>query len=146
MKGLDIDVVASILMSMPDVQESTMHGYRCFKMRGKLLACQAIHKTAEPNSLVVKIPAAERDQLLADEPHTYYVVDHYSRNAVVLVRLSEIDRKSLRSLLERACHRLNPSRDMAGTTSRKRAHALDAVAKKGPTKRSSGSPPKRGSR
>jgi|GEM_PF-1094891 len=146
MKELDIDAVGSILMAMPDVQESTMHGYRSFKMRGKLLACPAIHKTAEPNSLVVKIPPGERDQLLADEPHTYYVTGHYSRNAVVLVRLSEIDRKSLRSLLERACRLLNPGRRFTTASSRKPAVALDTVAKKGPTKRSSGSPRKRGSR
>lgn len=146
MKELDIDAVAGILMSMPDVQESTMHGYRSFKMRGKLLACPAIHKTADPNSLVVKIPAGERDQLLADEPHTYYVTDHYSRSAVVLVRLSEIDRKSLRSLLERACCLLKPARRVAGASSRKPSVAFDAAAKKGPTKRSSGSPRRRGSR
>jgi len=144
MKDLDVDVVGDILMSLPDVHEVTTHGHRSFKLRGKLLACPAIHKSAEPNSLVVKIPADERDQLLADEPHIYYVTDHYARNAVVLVRLSEIDRKSLRALLESACRLLNPSRSVAGSTSRKLE--LGSAAKKSPTKRSSGSPRKRGSR
>ena len=146
MKGLDIDVVESILMSMPDMQEGTMHGHRSFKMHGKLLACPAIHKTAEPNSLLVKIPAKERDQLLADEPHIYYVTDHYFRSAVVLVRLSEIDRKSLRSLVERACRLLEPGRRLAGRSLWKPALALDAPPKKGSTKRSSGSPRKRAPR
>ena len=146
MKEWDMDAVRSILMSMPDMHEGTMYGYRPFKMRGTLLACPAIHKTAEPNSLVVKISADERDQLLADEPHVYYVTDHYSRNAVVLVRLSEIDRKSLRSLLERACCLLNPSQAVPGASPRTPGRVQGAAAKKGPTKRSSGSPRKRGSR
>jgi len=135
MKELDIDAVGSILISMPDVQESTIHGFRSFKTRGKLLACPAIHKSAEPNSLVVKIPADERDQLLAEQPHTYYLTDHYARNAVVLVRLSEIDRKSLRSLLERACRLLNQDRRNSGARSRKSPPALDSAPKKGPTSR-----------
>jgi hypothetical protein len=146
MKELDMEAVGSILMSMPDVQESTMHGHRSFKVRGKLLACPAIHKTAEPNSLVVKIPADERDQLLADKPHVYYIADHYSKSAVVLVRLSEIDPMSLRSLLERACCLLSPSQPIPGASPRKARRALNAAAKKGPTKRSGGSPRKRGSR
>ena len=136
MKQLETDVVGSILMSMSDVQESTIHGFRSFKTRGKLLACRAIHKSAEPNSLVVKIPADERDRLLAEQPHTYYVTDHYAKNAVVLVRLSEIDRKSLRSLLERACRLLNQDRRNSGVASRKSPPALDSAPKKGPAGRS----------
>ena len=142
MKELDIDVVGSILMSMPDVQESTMHGSRSFKIRGKLLACPAIHKTAEPNSLVVKVPPAERDKLLADGPHTYYVTDHYCKSAVVLVRLSAIDRTSLRSLLARACRLLNQDR-IRGATPRGSAPAVGAAPKKGPTNRSTRSRVKR---
>jgi hypothetical protein len=136
MKQSDIDVVGSILMSMSDVQESTIHGYRSFKTRGKLLACLAVHKSVEPNSLVVKLPAEERDRLLAEQPRTYYVTDHYARNAVVLVRLSEIDGNSLRSLLERACRLLNQDRRNRGAIPRGSILALDSTPKKSPTSRS----------
>ncbi len=110
MKHLDIGVVREILMSMPEVQESTIHGFPSFKTHRKLLACPAIHSSAEPDSLMIKMSSAERDQLLADEPHKYYLTDHYAKSSVVLVRLSEIDRKSLRSLLERAWQFLNQNR------------------------------------
>lgn len=102
MKQLDIGVVREILMSLPNVQESKIHGHPSFKTRGKLLACPAIHKSTEENSLVVKVPFSERNQLLAENPRRYYVTSHYVKNPVVLVRLSEIDRRSLRSLLQRA--------------------------------------------
>ena len=51
---------------------------------------------------MVGIGSAERAQLLASEPDRYYLTDHYLRHSVVLVRLSKMDRKSLKSLLEKA--------------------------------------------
>lgn len=144
-KQLDIGVVREILMSMPDVQESTIHGYPSFKMGGKLLACPAIHKSVEANSLVVKLPLSERDRLLAEHPRKYYLTDHYVRNSVILVRLSEVDRKSLCSLLERSRHLLNESRRDRGARSTKPALSprLASPKMKSPTKRSSRSRVKR---
>ena len=102
-KALDFDAVRKIAGALADVEESAMHGATSLKVRGKLLACAAIHKSAEPNSLMVRIGLAERAQLLSSEPDTYYLTDHYLSHSAVLVRLSKIDRKSLESLLERAC-------------------------------------------
>ena len=143
MKQLDMEVVEGILMSMPNVQESTLHGYRAFKTRGKLLACPAIHKSAEPNSLVVKLPREERDRFLAEHPGTCYVTDHYARDAVVLVRLSEVGRNSLRSLLERAWGLLNQEPPRSGARPRIGAAALDSAPTKSRTTRSARSRAKR---
>lgn len=101
-KTLDFDGVGKIAMALADVEESSLRGATSWKVRGKLLACPAIHKSAEPNSLMVRIEPAERTQLLSSEPDTYYLTDHYLNHSAVLVRLSKIDRKSLESLLERA--------------------------------------------
>ena len=79
-----------------------MHGAPSWKLNGKLLACEAIHKSAEPNSLLVKVPPADREQLLSDMPGTYYVTSHYVNAQVVLVRLDQIDSKALKSLLKMA--------------------------------------------
>ena len=136
MKPPDIDLVGRILMSLPDVQERTIHGYRSFKTRGKLLACPAIHESAEPDSLVVKLPAAERDRLLAERPRTCYVTDHYAGDAVVLIRLSKIDEKALRSLLERAWGLLNRDRRSVGARRGKTTRAGDSVPRKSRTSRS----------
>ena len=101
-KGSPFDVVRKIAMELPDVEESTLHGAPSWKLRGKLLTCPAIHKSAEPNSLMVKIAPSQRDQLLCTKPDTYYVTDHYLGEPVVLVRLSEVDRTSLQALLKKA--------------------------------------------
>jgi hypothetical protein len=79
-----------------------MYGAPALKVRGKLLACMASHKSAEPGSLVVRIDFDQRDALIADDPHIYYVKPHYVGYAAVLVRLALIDRDALRDLLHSA--------------------------------------------
>jgi hypothetical protein len=101
-KKLDFNAVRDIAMALPGVQESTIHGAPSLKVRGKLLACPALHKSADPESLVVRIGLAERAQLMSGKPDTYYLTPHYSNYPMVLVRLSHIDRTSLRGLLERS--------------------------------------------
>lgn len=79
-----------------------MYGSPALKVCGELLACMAIHKSAEPGSLAVRIDFDQRAGLLADEPETYYVTDHYVNHPVVLVRLSRIRIDQLRELLNSA--------------------------------------------
>jgi hypothetical protein len=96
---VDFAVVGEIALALPDVEDGSMHGAPAWKVRGRLLTCQAINKSAEPNSLAVRVSFDERARLLAAEPGTYYLTDHYLNYPVVLVRLSQIDRESLRNLL-----------------------------------------------
>ena len=86
-------------MALPDVEESTIHGAPSLKVRGRLLTCPALHASAEPNTLAVRIDFDQRAELMAAEPGVYYVTDHYVNYPTVLVRLSRIDRDSLRDLL-----------------------------------------------
>jgi hypothetical protein len=101
-KRNDFDIVREMALALPGVEESTIHGAPSFKMRRKLLACPALHESAEPNSLVVRIDVEHRAGLIAAEPGVYYVTDHYAKYSMVLVRLSAIDRNALRDLVERA--------------------------------------------
>jgi hypothetical protein len=93
------DLVRKLAGSLPDVEESTMYGAPALKVRGKMFACMASHKSAEPGSLVVRIDFDQRDELLATDPSTYYLKDHYVDYACVLVRLSRIHPDALRDLL-----------------------------------------------
>jgi len=98
-KAVAFDDVRRLALALPDVEESTSYGATSFKVRGTMIACQAINKSAEPNSLVVKIPFAQRDDLIAAEPDVYYVTDHYVGYPSVVVRLSRIHPDALRDLL-----------------------------------------------
>jgi hypothetical protein len=93
------DRVREIGLALPDVEESTMYGSPALKVRGSLLTCMAINKSAEPESLGVAIDFDQRSGLLAEAPETYYVTDHYVDYPVVLVRLSRIRIEELRDLL-----------------------------------------------
>ncbi len=93
------DIVREIGLALPDVEEGTMYGSPALKVRGNLLTCLAIHKSAEPHSLAVRIDFDQRAGLLAEEPETNYLTDHYVNYPVVLVRLSQIRTDQLRDLL-----------------------------------------------
>jgi len=101
-KKIDFDMVREIALALPDVEESAIHGAPLLKVRGRLLACSALHRSAEPNTIVVHLDVEQRAELLAAEPGVYYVTDHYLKYPMVLVRLAEIDRNALRDLLEKA--------------------------------------------
>jgi hypothetical protein len=99
---VDFSVVRKIAVALPDVEEGTAYGSPAFKVRGKLLTCLAVHKSAEPGTLAVRIGFEERAQLIAADPETYYLTDHYLAYPIILVRLSRIQRDALRDLLSMA--------------------------------------------
>ena len=96
---MSFDVVRKIACELPEVEDSTAYGSPAFKVRGKLLACIAINKSAEPGSLVVRVDFDRRADLLAEAPDLYYVTDHYVNYPAVLVRLSRIGPDELKDLL-----------------------------------------------
>ncbi|MFZ1991382.1 MAG: hypothetical protein WAW96_16605 [Alphaproteobacteria bacterium] len=95
------DVARSIGAKLPDVA-ATAGKRMALKIKGRILACQAIHKSAEPNSLMVCIGSKRRDALLAEDPDACYLTKHYESSPVILVRLSRISRTFLRALLAEA--------------------------------------------
>ena len=63
--ALDFDAVREIALALPGVEESTTPGGTSLKVAGRMLACPAIHSSAEPSSLVVRVSAELRERLLA---------------------------------------------------------------------------------
>ena len=98
-KKIDFDLVREIGLKLPDVEAGTMYGAPALKVRGTLLTCPAIHKSAEPNTLAVRIDFDQRDELIEADPNVYYLKPHYVNYPVVLVRLSRINEDALRDLL-----------------------------------------------
>ena len=93
------DRVRKLGRRMPEVEEGTTYGSPALMVRGKMFACIAINKAAEPNTLAVRIDFDQRDALIAEEPRIYYLVDHYVSHPCVLARLSRIGDDALRDLL-----------------------------------------------
>ncbi len=99
---LNFDIVRELGLALPDVVDGTAYGSPALKLEGKLLACVPTNKSAEPDSIVVRIGLEQRVALLRQQPDIYYITDHYAPHPTVLVRLSRITRADLRKLLRDA--------------------------------------------
>jgi hypothetical protein len=98
-RTINFDTVREIGLTLPGVERSTTHGVPALKVQGKLLACIPVNRSAEPDSLAVRVDFDDRAALLAEQPDVYYVTDHYAPYNMVLVRLSRISADVLRDLL-----------------------------------------------
>ena len=81
---------------------STYYGTPALKVDGQMLACIASHKSADPDTLVVRVDFFERDLRIANEPEIYYIKPHYVNYACVLTRLAGVSDSALADLLESA--------------------------------------------
>ena len=110
------DTVRKIALQFPGLEASTSYGAPSWKIDGQMVACKAINKSAEPNSLAVRIDFDQRDALIAEAPDTYYITDHYVNYPSVLVRLSQINDDVLRDLLGAALKFVSSHKRKKGTT------------------------------
>ena len=90
--------VRKIALALQNVEEGTSYGTAAFKTSGKLLA----RLKEDGDSLVVGTTFEEREDMMAADPETYYITDHYLRYPWVLVRLSRVSSDAMRDLLNRA--------------------------------------------
>src|SRR5262245_289151 len=118
-KKITFDTVREIGLTLPDVEEGTMYGAPALKVRGNMFACVPTHKSAEPGSLVIRIDFDQRDAMLAEDPGTYYLKDHYVGYPCILVRLNRVHHDALRDLLS-AAYRYVSSRTKRRASARKR--------------------------
>ena len=107
---LNFDTVRKIALALEGVEEVTTWGVSGFKVRGTLMVCPAINKSAEPDSLMARVGFDERDTLIAEDPDVYYVTDHYRGYPTVLARLPRMREDALRGLVEMAWHFASTSR------------------------------------
>ncbi len=92
--------VRKVGLALREVEGVTRYdGSPVLKLRGCFMAGMARHRSAEPDTLVVRSTYEDREWLLEDAPDTYYVTDYYRKYPVVLARLARLDRGALRDLL-----------------------------------------------
>jgi hypothetical protein len=101
-KVTNFDAARKIGLGLPGVEESTVYGAPALKVKGKLLACIATNKSAEPNTLVARVGFEQREELLKQDTETYYLTPHYESYPLVLARLPRLGSDALRGLLELA--------------------------------------------
>ena len=60
-KAISFDTVREIGLALPDVEEGTIYGSPALKVRGKMFACLAVHRSADPGSLAIRMRTRARN-------------------------------------------------------------------------------------
>jgi len=121
-KPITFAAVREIGLALPGAEEGTAYGSPALKTRGargksEMFACLPSHKSAEPDSLAVRISFDQRQELLDTDPATFYITNHYVNYPCVLVRLGQVHPGVLRDLLHTA-HRFVSQRPLHNSSRR----------------------------
>jgi hypothetical protein len=92
---MTFDSIREMALSLENVEEGTSYGAPAFKVRGVLF----VRLREDGESLVVRVDPDDREEMMASDPETYYITDHYRTHPWVLVRLSSIHDDAMRDLL-----------------------------------------------
>ena len=87
--------VRKIALSLDNVEEGTSYGTPGFRVGGVLFL--RFHQDGE--SLVVRTDFEQREELLAADPASYYITDHYVSYEWILVRAACVHAGVLRDLI-----------------------------------------------
>ena len=78
--GVTFEQVRKMALALDNAAEGTSYGTAAFKVGGKLFA----RLKEDGESLVVGTTFEERAEMMAAEPETYYITDHYLNTGGVL--------------------------------------------------------------
>ncbi len=101
---ISYDDVRRIGLALPDVEEGTSYGTPALKVKGKLLV--RLHEDLD--KIVVAMPFDRRQEMMAEDPETYFITEHYREYPYVLVSLARVRREALTDLLKIAHRAASP--------------------------------------
>ena len=107
---VNYDTVRKIALTLPNVKESTSYGTAALKVKGKLF----VRLKEDNETIVLRMEFDQREAMMAEDPETYFITDHYREYPWVLAKMARLESESLRDLLQVA-HR----NALAGTRSTK---------------------------
>ena len=99
--AVTFESVRRMALALEKVEEGTSYGTAAFKVGGALMA----RLREDLDSLVVRSDFEQRAELMAADPETYYITDHYLNYEWVLVRLGRVHPDAMRDLFRGAWRR-----------------------------------------
>jgi hypothetical protein len=119
---MTFDAVRKVALALDNVEEGTSYGTPAFKVRGALMA----RLRDDIGALVVRMSIEDREALIADDPETYFITDHYLNYPWILVNLARVDPDAMRDLLRAAWRSAAAEKKgTGGTKGRRRSGKLD---------------------
>jgi hypothetical protein len=97
-----------IALSFPGTEERLSYGTPAIFI-GKTVFVRI--GTREPDTIQINTSSLEeRDHLVAADPETFFITDHFKDYKAALARRSKLDAKTFRALLERRWSALTPKK------------------------------------
>ena len=100
------DTVRRLGLALPNVEEGTSYGTPALKVHGKLFA--RLHQDLD--KIVLRMSFERREELMAGEPETYFITDHYRDYPWILVSLASVRVDVLPELLKIAHREASPKK------------------------------------
>ncbi len=97
-RRITYDAVRRLGLALPGVEEGTSYGCPALKVKGKAFVC--LHR--EEDKIVLNVPFDQREELMAADPETYFITDHYRDYPCVLVSLAKVHPDAVPGLLKMA--------------------------------------------
>ena len=92
------DTVRRLGLALPGAEESTSYGTPALKVKGKLFV--RLHQDLD--KIVLPVPFERREEMMAADPETYFITDHYREYPYILVSLAHVQPDALPDLLNLA--------------------------------------------
>jgi hypothetical protein len=103
---VSFSVARRLALALPGVAEGTSYGTPSFKVLGKFF----FRLREDGGSLAVRIDFDTRDALLQADPRAFFITDHYRGYPAICVRLENVGRSQLKSVLEESWRFVAPKR------------------------------------
>jgi hypothetical protein len=89
------EAVRQIAHRLEGVEDGVSYGTAALKVRGALF----IRVREDDDTLVLRCPIEQREALIAEDPDTFFLTDHYVNYPWVLARMSAINPAALRDVV-----------------------------------------------
>ena len=96
-----------IALKFPGVEQAISYGEPSLKVRKSLLTRW---RKNDDSIVLLDVDMFERDQLVAGEPGTYFLEEHYSGHDIVLANLPALELVALEMFLERRWRNIAPKK------------------------------------
>ena len=94
--AVTFEQILKMALALDNVVETTSYGTPAFKVDGKLFA--RLHQDRE--TFILRMNFDQREDMIAMDPDTFFITDHYKNYEWVLVRMSQVSPSAMRQLLE----------------------------------------------
>ena len=92
---MTFEAIRKMALALDGVEEAMSYGTPAFKVNGAMIA----RLRDDIGALVVRMSIEAREALIAEDPETYFITDHYLNYPYILVRLAQVHPDAMRDLL-----------------------------------------------